>query len=86
LAKIWTPRGEEKIITSATPLADLGRALSISHDLCEVARTKTTSERRGEEEFGTWRIYKGFAVHHEGTRALKSNTFLFSDTYFSSLS
>lgn len=62
LAKIWTPCGEEKIITSATPLADLGRALSISHDLCEVARTKTTSERRG----GLRNVedYKGIAVQH----------------------
>lgn len=56
LAKTWTPRGEEKIITSATPLEDLCRALSISHDPCEVARMKTTSKRRGEEDFGTWRI------------------------------
>ena len=63
LAKTWTPRGEEKIITSVTPLEDLCRALSISHDPCEVARMKTTSKRR-RGGLRNVEDYKGIAVRH----------------------
>ena len=81
MAKTWTPRGEEKIITSVTPLEDLCRALSISHDPCEVARMKTTSKRRGEErrtsERGGLQGNCGAALRYSG---LKKVTPSFSAT------
>ena len=83
LANIWTPCGEEK---SHHIGGSFGRILPNFVHITQSVWSCTDENNLGEEDFLKVEDRKGNCEGSLRYRGLSSNTFLFGDTYFSSLS